>query len=83
MKLFRILMAVTIVIFLLVLSGCCCGGGTDKVVVEHQTAPAQATDGSGGGSVGDEVLKLQEAKEKGALTDEEFEGAKKKLLEEK
>ena len=62
------------VVFMATLTCCCCGGGTATVVVAKQlTAPSV--------SVGDELLKLQEAKDEGILTDEEFEAAKQKLLE--
>jgi hypothetical protein len=75
MKLFRIFMLIAMVAFLVTVTGCC-GGGTDTVVVEKQmTAPPV--------SVGDELLKLNDAKEKGVLTAEEFEAAKKKILESK
>lgn len=67
------------------MAGCCCGGGssggsseksTEKTtVVEKQ--PVNVT------PLGDELLKLQEAHEKGALTDQEYEAAKAKLLENK
>jgi hypothetical protein len=74
MKLFRIFILIAMVAFLATVTGCC--GGTDTVVVEKQmTAPPV--------SVGDELLKLNDAKEKGVLTTEEFESAKKKLLESK
>jgi hypothetical protein len=69
-------MIIATIAFLATVTGCCCGGGTDTVVVEKQTTiPPQ--------SVGDELLKLQEAKEKGILTDKEFEKEKQKVLEKK
>ena len=75
MKTFRIFMMVVIVAFLVTVTGCCCGGGgTDTVVVEKEVAAPQV-------NVGDELLKLQQAKDQGTITDEEFETAKKKLLE--
>ena len=72
MKSFRIFMMVAMVAVMATITGCC-GGGTETVVVEKQmTAPSV--------SVGDELPKLQDAKDKGILTDEEFEAAKQKLL---
>ena len=61
----------------LTLTGCCCGGTdtetkTETKVIEKQpvsTAP-----------LGEELIKLKEAHEKGAMTDKEYEDAKKSLL---
>lgn len=59
-------------ISLVFLSGCC--GGSDKTVtVESQMS-------SNSLSIGSELLMLHEAREKGALTEEEFQESKKKLL---
>jgi len=59
----------------LTLAGCCCGGDAkETTVIEKQpisTAP-----------LGEELIKLKEAHEKGALTDQEYEDAKKNLLKE-
>lgn len=59
----------------LTLVGCCCGGDAkETTVIEKQpisTAP-----------LGEELIKLKEAHEKGALTDQEYEDAKKNLLKE-
>ena len=57
---------------LLTLAGCCCGGGDTTTVVEKQ--PVSTT------PLGEELIKLQEAHDKGALTDKEYEDAKAKLL---
>jgi hypothetical protein len=73
MKTFRIFMMITMIAFLVTITGCCCGGGTDTVVVEKEVAAPQV-------NVGDELLKLQQAKDQGTITEEEFEAAKKKLL---
>ena len=59
---------------LLTLGGCCCGGNgeTKTTVIEKQpvsTAP-----------LGDELIKLKEARDKGALSEKEYEDAKAKLL---
>ena len=57
----------------LTLAGCCCGGDAkETTVIEKQpvsTAP-----------LGEELIKLKEAHEKGALSDQEYESAKKNLL---
>jgi len=59
----------------LTLAGCCCGGDSkETTVIEKQpvsTAP-----------LGEELIKLKEAHEKGAITDKEYEDAKKSLLKE-
>jgi hypothetical protein len=56
-----------------ILAGCCCGGnGETTTVIEKQ--PVSTT------PLGDELIKLQEAHEKGALSDKEYEDAKAKLL---
>ncbi len=59
-------------IFLVFLSGCC--GGSDKTVTLESQMSSNTL------SVGSELLMLHEAREKGALTEEEFQKAKKKLL---
>jgi hypothetical protein len=59
---------------LLVPMGGCCGG-TDTTVVEKQ--PIRET------SLGDELLKLKDAQDKGIITADEFETAKAKLLKSK
>jgi len=55
------------------LAGCCCGGtDTKTTVIEKQpvnTAP-----------LGDELVKLKEAYDKGVLTEKEYEEQKAKLL---
>lgn len=72
LKLFSMLL---IAMVTLILSGCCCGGDAkETTVIEKQqvsTAP-----------LGEELIKLKEAHEKGALTDQEYEAAKKNLLKE-
>ena len=59
----------------LTLTGCCCGGtDTETKIIEKQpvsTAP-----------LGEELIKLKGAHEKGAMTDQEYEDAKKSLLKE-
>lgn len=58
---------------MIIMGGCCCGGnGETTTVIEKQ--PVSTT------PLGDELIKLQEAHEKGALSDKEYEDAKAKLL---
>jgi hypothetical protein len=52
------------------LTGCC--GGGETTVIEKQ--PVNTT------PLGEELLKLKDAHDKGALTDKEYEDAKAKLL---
>ena len=55
------------------LAGCCCGGGSDEtVIVEKQ--PVSTT------PVGEELIKLKEALDKGAITQKEYDAAKQNLL---
>ena len=62
-----------LLVLLVVLSGCCCGGSdTETKIIEKQpvsTAP-----------LGEELIKLQEARDKGALSEKEYEDAKARLL---
>lgn len=77
MRLSHTLLLCAFCALLLTLGGCCCGGGggetkTSTTVIEKQpvsTAP-----------LGDELIKLQEAHEKGAISDKEYENAKARLL---
>ena len=55
------------------LAGCCCGG-TDNNTTVIEKQPVNIT------PLGDELIKLKEAHEKGALTDQEYEEQKAKLL---
>ncbi len=75
MKHLKLCNMLLIALVALTLSGCCCGGDAkETTVVEKQpvsTAP-----------LGEELIKLQEAHEKGAMTDQEYEAAKKNLLKE-
>jgi hypothetical protein len=61
----------------------CCGGGKETVVV----VPAEAESPSGSGAApvsgvtaGQELQDLKAAHDQGAITDEEFEKAKEKIL---
>lgn len=59
-----------IVVLAFTLAGCC-GGGETKVIEKQPISTAP---------LGEELIKLQEAHEKGALSDQEYEEAKKNLL---
>jgi len=76
MKLFRVCIAILILLVGLSLAGCCTGGKetekTEKVVV-----PTQSTTPT----IGKELEDLEQAFKKGTITKEEFELGKKKLLE--
>ncbi len=75
MKRYYGILAGGLLALLLALGGCCCGGGSDSqtTVIEKQpvsTAP-----------LGEELIKLQEARDKGAISEHEYNAAKEKLLE--
>ena len=72
MKLTRALAAVLMVVVWLNLWGCC--GGSKEVVVP-QSQPTT--------TLGQELQDLDEAYKKGAITQEQYEAAKKKLLEQR
>jgi len=56
-------------------AGCCCGGDSKETTVIEKQPVSVAP-------LGEELIKLKEAHEKGAMTDEEYEAAKKSLLKE-
>ena len=58
------------------LTGCCCGGGKETVVV----VPAAATPEGGGATSGQQLQDLKAAQDQGAITEEEFEKSKEKVL---
>ncbi len=60
-----------ILVIAIVLAGCC-GGGKETVVV----APPEG----GGATAGQQLQDLKAAHDQGAITDEEFEKAKEKIL---
>ena len=62
-------------VFMFNLVGCCGGGGTTKVVTTP-AAPAAPTT-----TLGQELKDLDDAYKQGAITKEEYEKAKKKLME--
>jgi hypothetical protein len=73
MKLLGAFAVVLIIIVGLELAGCCTGKKeTEKVVVPTQSATP---------TLGKELEDLEAAYKKGAITKEEYEAAKKKLLE--
>ena len=61
-----------LLVLLVVLSGCCCGGDTETKVIEKQPVSSAP--------LGEELIKLQEAHDKGALSDKEYEDARERLL---
>ena len=73
MKVIKSLLVLGLFVLLVSLSGCCCGG-SDTVVVEKQPVNTNP--------LGEELVKLKEAHDKGALTDKEYEEQKAKLLKE-
>ena len=73
MKLTRALAAVLMVVVWLNLWGCC-GGSKEVVVPQAQTTTT---------TLGKELQDLDEAYKKGAITQEQYEAAKKKILEQR
>jgi len=61
-------------------AGCCCGGGREKTTVV--TEPAPAAPAAPTVPVGEQLIKLKEAYDQGAMTKEEYEKAKEKVLKE-
>ncbi len=74
MNLFRVCVAVLIVLVGLYLSGCCTSSKkeTEKVIVPTQSATP---------TMGKELEDLEQAYKKGTITKEEYEAGKKKILE--
>jgi hypothetical protein len=73
MKLTKAVVAVLVVVVGLYLWGCC--GGSKETVVVPQSQPTP--------TLGQELQDLEEAYKKGAISKDEYEAAKKKLLEQK
>jgi hypothetical protein len=73
----RIFACVLITGFLVVMSGCC---GGDTTTVEKQPIVIQPPPGASP-TVGTELQSLEDAYKKGLITKEQYEAAKKKLLE--
>ena len=67
-------------LFIFNLGGCCIGGGTTKVV---PTPAAPAAPAAPTTTLGQEIKDLDEAYKNGAITKEEYEHAKKKLMEQR
>jgi len=74
MKSLRMLLCIALGTLLISLAGCCCGGGTDTETTVIEKQPVSVA------PLGEELIKLKEAHEKGALSDEEYEAARQKLL---
>lgn len=72
MKLTKTVAAVLIVVVGLNLWGCC---GSSKEVIVPQSQPTT--------TLGQELQDLEEAYKKGAITKDEYEAAKKKILEQR
>lgn len=66
-------LALSGLVLALILAGCCCGGGKDKetTIVKEPTSSV---------TKGQELQDLKAAHDQGALTDEEFQKEKEKLL---
>ncbi len=64
-------------VFMFNLAGCCGGGGTTKVVTTPAAPAAPST------TLGQELKDLDDAYKQGAITKEEYEKAKKKLMEQR
>ena len=74
MKLCKSLLTLGLCALLVALAGCCCGGDSETTtIVEKQ--PIQQS------SVGDQLLKLKEARDQGIINAKEYEAAKEKILE--
>jgi len=67
----RNLASVGVVFLLTIFLAGCCGGGTETVVVAPE---------GGGATAGQQLQDLKAAHDQGAITDEEFEKAKQKIL---
>jgi hypothetical protein len=74
----RVLALVLLVGFLATLSGCC--GGSSTKTVEKQPVVISAPPGASP-TVGQELQSLEDAYKKGLITKDQYEEAKKKLLE--
>jgi len=71
MNLFRVCVAVLIVLVGLNLAGCCTSSKEKVIVPTQSTTP----------TLGKELEDLEQAYKKGTITKEEYEAGKKKLLE--
>jgi hypothetical protein len=64
------------IVLTIFLTGCCCGGGKETVVVKTEAATPEG----GGATAGQQLQDLKGARDQGAITDEEFEKSKEKVL---
>ena len=64
------------IVLTIFLTGCCCGGGKETVVVKTEAATPEG----GGATAGQQLQDLKGAHDQGAITDEEFEKSKEKVL---
>jgi len=67
----------------LVLTGCCGGGGTKEVKEVKEPVIITPSGSSTAPTTGQQLQDLKAAHDQGALTDEEFQKAKEKILKEK
>ena len=65
------------IVLTIFLTGCCCGGGKETVVV---TPEATTPEGGAGATAGQQLQDLKAAQDQGAITDEEFQESKEKIL---
>ena len=65
-----------LIVLTIFLTGCCCGGGKETVVV----TPEAPTPEGGGATAGQQLQDLKAAQDQGAITDEEFQESKEKIL---
>jgi len=65
------------IVLTIFLTGCCCGGGKETVVV---TPEAATPEGGGGATAGQQLQDLKSAQDQGAITEEEFQEGKEKIL---
>lgn len=85
MKKSSVLWVFTLILLSVSLSACCCGGGKETVEVVVTPGESEGSSGSGsaapsGATAGQELQDLKAAHDQGAITDEEFEKAKEKIL---
>lgn len=73
MRFLRVLLAVGMLVFIIGATGCC-GGGTKHVETKQTTTTT---------TLGQELKDLDDAYQKGLLTEKEYNEAKKKLLKQR
>lgn len=77
MKFVRVLIIIPLFLAGFYLAGCCGGGTKERVVIEKQAAPK----GSTAPTLGKQLEDLKQAYKNGTITEQEYQEAKKKLLE--